>query len=188
MNKPKLTEAEAKKIIADSGLHITEPVMVLAIRGYYLDSMGKAGENDRGIYDDAFFVIAPNYFQSFNGNTDPSKQKSGIAKLTLGLHYFKKGKHGISKPGGGYPAFRPDTPDESLPVTRDGQEGVKKGIAINIHKGGFTTTSSEGCQTVYPDQWDKFQKDIYSMMTKEGQSRLPYLLVENIDNKTYKYS
>lgn len=188
MNLPKLSESEVKKIIADSGLKITEPVMFLAIRGYYLDTMGKPGENDRNLYDDAVFLIGPNFFLPVNANTDPSKYKPGIAKLCLGLHYLKKGKHGISKPGGGYPAFRPDTPDESLPVRRDGQAGIVKGYAINFHKGGYTTTSSEGCQTAYPDQWLQVQRKAYELMDKEGQKRIPYLLIENIGNKGYRYS
>jgi lysozyme len=178
MNKPNLTLAEAKAIIIKSGFTITESVMVLAIRGYYKDTMGKPGENDRGIYDDAMFLIGPNYFGAFNANTDPSKFKPGIAKLIPGLHFFKKGKHGISHPGGGYPAFRPDTTDESLPVTRDGQTGVSKGIAINLHSGGDVYTNSEGCQTVYKPQWGDFQTKAYQLMSMEGQIRLPYLLIE----------
>ncbi len=187
MNRPKLTEAQAKEIIKNAPVQPTEAVMILAIRGYYLDSMGKDGENDRGVYDDAIFLIAPNYFQAFNANTDPSKFKTGIAKLTLGLHYFKKGKHGLSKKNP-YDAFRPATPDESLPVTRDGQTGITKGIAINIHSGGINTTSSEGCQTIYKDQWKEFQTKAYELMTKEGQTKIPYLLVENINNTHYDYT
>ena len=47
-------------------------VILVGVRGYYRDSMGEAGKNDRGIYDDAIFVIAPDFFGSWNANTDPS--------------------------------------------------------------------------------------------------------------------
>jgi lysozyme len=187
MERPKLNLQDSLAIIEKSGYSIAEPVKVLAIRGYYLNSMGLPGQNDIGIYDDAMFLIGPNYFQSFNGNTDPARYRIGIATLVPGLHFFKKGKHGLSKPGGGYPAFRPDTPDESLPVTRYGQAGIFKGIAINIHQGGQYETSSEGCQTIIKDQWLSFQETAYKLMDKEGQRRLPYLLCENLGNGTYKY-
>lgn len=155
-----------------------EAVRLVGIRGYYKDTMGVPGQNDIGIYDDAIFLIGPAIFKSFNANTDPSKHNPGIAKLVAGIHYFKRGKHGISKPGGGYPAFRPDTPDESLPVTREGKPGIHKGIAINIHKGAYSGTSSEGCQTIFPDQWFQFQTETYHAMDIEGQKRIPYILIE----------
>lgn len=177
MTRPKLTLQELKEKI--KGYSFPEPVYIVAIRGYYLNSMGKPGENDRGIYDDAIFLVGPNLFLAFNANTDPSKYKPGVATLVPGLHYYKKGKHGITRPGGGYAAFRPDTVDESLPVYRDGKKGIYKGIAINIHQGGLYETSSEGCQTIYKLQWDEFQKTAYKAMSNEGQRRIPYILIEN---------
>jgi lysozyme len=53
------------------------------------------------------------------------------------------------------------------------------GIAINIHRGGYRTTSSEGCQTIYPSQWDGFINLVYSEMSRYNQKTIPYLLVEN---------
>lgn len=178
MTRPKMTLEEVLALLKQKNINIAEPVKVIAIRGYYKDTMGEKGKNDRGIYDDAFFVIAPGYFQAFNANTDPSKQTPGIATLTPGLHYFKKGKHGISKPGGGYAAFRPSTPDESLPVTRDGKTGVHKGIAINLHSGGDVYTNSAGCQTVYKSQWKEFQTAVYKLLDDNKQTLLPYMLIE----------
>ena len=178
MDRPKLTLVEVKELIKKSGFTITEAVMVVAIRGYYKNTMGKPGENDRGIYDDAMVLIGPNYIQTFNANTDPSRFKKGIATLLPGLHYFKKGRHNLSRPGKEYAAFRPDTPDEGLPVKRDGVPGPSRGIAINIHKGGLFDTFSAGCQTLFPDQWPEFQTKTYYLMDKEGQRRLPYLLLE----------
>lgn len=178
--KPQLTQSDALDIIKknDPEKQLSPyRVILLAVRGYYKTTMGNPLKNDRGIYDDAIFVITPTSFRSFNANTDPSVMRKGISVLKAGLHFFKKGHHGISKPGGGYPAFRPATADESLPVTRDGV-GESRGVAINIHKGGFNTTSSEGCQTIYPTQWTEFQTLVYDLMTKYRQKEIPYLLVE----------
>ena len=176
MTRPKITVAEALDIAKKNG--VTDQVFIIGIRGYYKNSMGKPGENDRGIYDDAIVLVGPEFYDTYNGNTDPSKYKPGIAKLIAGVHRFKKGNHGISRPGGGYPAFRPATPDESLPVTRDGKTGIFKGIAINIHKGSINSTSSEGCQTIYPDQWSEFRENAYIQMDVAGQKTIPYILIE----------
>lgn len=162
-----------------SAVDVDDPVYLVGIRGYYLNSMGKPAVNDIGIYDDAIILIAPGVIKTFNANTDPSRHKDGVATLLPGVHYYKKGKHGISKPGGGYPALRPATSDESLPVSRTGRKGVFKGIAINIHKGGYNTTSSEGCQTIYPTQWEDFITSVYAEMDKAKQKTIAYILVEN---------
>ena len=58
-----------------------DPVKVLAVRGYYTNSLGEKGVNDRNLYDDAIFVIEPSGVHNFNGNTDPSRFRKGIAKL-----------------------------------------------------------------------------------------------------------
>lgn len=152
------------------------PVYVVGVRGYYRDTMGKVGENDRAIYDDAMFIVSPDSFQSFNANTDPSQFKAGIATLVPGVHWYRPGNHGISRPGGGYPAFRPATPGEALPVMRDGKAGKSDGIAINIHRGGYTTTSSAGCQTIHPEQWDEFHAMLSAALKKAGMQKFPYIL------------
>jgi lysozyme len=156
---------------------VADEVALVGIRGYYRDSMGEVGKNDRGIYDDAIFLISPNAYATFNANTDPSIKRKGIAVLKPGVHRYRKGKHGLSKPGGGYPALRPATPGEQLPVHRD-ETGDSMGIAINIHKGGTRTTSSEGCQTIHPSQWPAFIALVYAEMDRAGQKTIPYLLVE----------
>lgn len=173
MNRPKLSRQQA---LAKVNISFPERTFLLGIRGYYKDSMGKPGVNDRSIYDDCVCLITPDKFITFNANTDPSIFRKGIAVLKPGLHYYKKGMHKISGPHP-YPALRPATPDESLPVVRDGQ-GESRGIAINIHKGGYNTTSSEGCQTIYPDQWNEFIKEVYAAMESAGQKKIPYLLIE----------
>ena len=150
-------------------------MFVCGIRGYYRDTMGAKGKNDRGIYDDAIFVVGPETFAAFNANTDPSRYRPGIASLISGVHPYRAGNHGISKPGGGYPAFRPATKGEALPVMRDGIDGIKEGIAINIHRGGRNGTSSLGCQTIPPDQWDAFYGVTRSEMKKAGVKTFRYI-------------
>ena len=174
MQKPKLSEQSARDLVAP--FNLTDKVILLGIRGYYMRTMGDPSKNDRGIYDDAIFILAPGFFQAFNANTDPSIFRKGIATLKPGVHRYRKGNHGISK-GPGYPALRPATVGEKLPVTRDGQ-GDSEGIAINIHRGGFKTTSSEGCQTIHPNQWNGFITKVYELMDDCKQSTIPYVLVE----------
>jgi lysozyme len=154
------------------------PVFLVGIRGYYLNSMGRPGVNDRGIYDDAIILVSPTAYLTCNANCDPSVFRRGIATLVPGVHWYRKGRHGLSKgPGKSYPAFRPDNPQERLPVTRDGQPGEHWGIAINIHRGSRTTTSSEGCQTIHPTQWLPFQVLTYAEMDRHKQTRIPYILL-----------
>jgi len=173
---PQHAKEKALATVIASG--VVDRVALVGIRGYYRDSMGEKGKNDRGIYDDAMILLTPNVYASFNANTDPSVFRKGIATLKCGVHLYKKGNHGISKPNGGYPALRPANREESLPVTRDG-ENDGFGIAINIHKGNHSSTSSAGCQTIYPNQWDAFIALVYSEMKRYNQKIIPYVLTEN---------
>ena len=175
-SRPKLSAEEARKVLRDHG--VASGVAILGVRGYYRDTMGEPGKNDRGIYDDAIFVVSENAFAGFNANTDPSVRRQGIACLAPGKHLYRKGNHGISKPGGGYPALRPATRGEQLPVTRDGVINPRPGVAINIHRGSHRTTSSEGCQTIHPTQWEAFISLVYSELSRAKQKTVPYVLVE----------
>jgi len=149
---------------------------LLGVRGYYQDTMGRAGVNDRGIYDDAIFVVSPDSFAGFNANTDPSRYQAEVATLVPGIHWYHPGNHGQSRPGGGYPAFRPATKNEELRVTRDGVRVPWPGVAINIHRGGENGTSSLGCQTIHPSQWDAFYHLALAEFKSTGLSSFPYIL------------
>ena len=129
--RPQQAKSKTQALLTKA--RVADEVALVGIRGYYRDSMGEVGKNDRGIYDDAIFLISPNAYATFNANTDPSVKRQGIAVLKPGVHRYRKGKHGLSKPGGGYPAHRPANPAESHPVTRAGQ-GDTMGIqtALNI--------------------------------------------------------
>jgi hypothetical protein len=174
-SKPQLKRDEALSYLSPYNLKDYQ-VILLGVRGYYKQTMGNPVKNDHGIYDDAIFIIGPDMFMSFNANTDPSVLNKKLAILKPGLHMFCKGNHGISRPGGGYPALRPATQGERLPVIRGGIDDF--GIAINIHKGGYGQTSSEGCQTIYPAQWDDFIGNVYLLMSRHKQKKIPYVLVE----------
>lgn len=184
-SRPRVGAAVVEKVIVrafrkETG-EMLPSVYLAGVRGYYFDTMGKAGANDRGIYDDAIFVFGPMTFAAFNANTDPSAFKPGVASLLPGVHWYRPGNHGISKPGGGYPAFRPATKGEMLPVRRDGEAAVpskRPGVAINIHKGGYNTTSSAGCQTIHPSQWTAFHALVTAELKRAGQPKFPYILIE----------
>jgi lysozyme len=178
-SRPKATREEIARIANRALWPAAVPrVYVVGIRGYYKRTMGDPTKNDRGLYDDALVIVTPDTFAAFNANTDPSRQTPGIATLCPGVHPYRPGNHGLSKPGGGYPAFRPATPNEELPVMRDGQPRKTTGIALNIHKGGHTTTSSAGCQTIHPDQWDEFHGTLTRALAKAVQFQFPYILTE----------
>lgn len=183
MAKPKMTREVVEKILKANKLDFSKhPVILVGIRGYYLDSMGVKGENDRGIYDDAFFWVTKNSFVSFNGNTDPSRvkkgkgtgSKKGMANLVEGVWTYQQGKHNGSSP---HMAFRQAA---AVKVLRDGIDGNYEEtgwFGINIHRGGQNGTSSLGCQTVPVAQWKAFKDHGYNTMNMLGVSTFPYLLI-----------
>jgi lysozyme len=177
--RPRITAQDVEEIARKHG--VKDAVAIVGIRGYYLRTLGDPKKNDRGIWDDCIAVISPTAFAAYNGNTDPSFWRKGIASLVEGVHNYRKGKHGISR-GNPYPALRPANPRESLPVTRDGQLGRSQGVAINIHRGGSinsvsqSVTSSLGCQTIPREQWPSFVNLVYGEMDRYGQKVIPYVL------------
>jgi lysozyme len=153
------------------------PVKLVGIRGYFKDTMGKAGQNDIGIYDDALFIVAPDFYKAYNANTDPSRWLPGVAVLKAGGPYlYKIGMHNMKNP---YEALRQYG---NVTVIRNGKVEVTDSPAnrfyIDIHKGGHGTTSSLGCQTIYPDQWPEFLQSVKDQIQKNNQTIIPYLLLE----------
>lgn len=164
---------------------VIQPVALLGVRGYYQDTMGQPGVNDRGIYDDAIFLISPAVHASFNANTDPSRIRKGSGKgrgkgmavLKKGLWLYKPGLHGLTRPN----PYQALVQADAVTVIRDGNPPYPDTgyFGINIHRGGNTTTSSEGCQTIFPAQWTAFIELVRSELKRAGQKTIPYLLIES---------
>ncbi|WP_234828189.1 lysozyme [Sinorhizobium fredii] len=160
-----------------------DSVAVVAVRGYYLNTLGKEGANDRGVYDDAMFVVEPEGVHNFNSNTDPGRFGRGIARLkSRQAIRYRPGPHGFSRKNGPYPAFRQDS---NCTVIRDetgeDTDSPSGRFWINLHRGGITTTSSLGCQTVPPHQWNEFKTLVDGLLKKHSQETFYYLLVDQED-------
>jgi hypothetical protein len=171
-SRPMQPRAKTAEMLLEAG--INEPVAILGVRGYYRDTMGVPGANDRGIYDDALFVFSSSCHVAFNANTDPSIHQPGIASLIPGAWKYMLGTHGLSKP----PRARYRALVQAAPVTvlRDGGRQETGWFGINIHRGGLRTTSSLGCQTIHPDQWPAFITLVEDQLERFNQKTIPYLL------------
>jgi lysozyme len=165
---------DATKLLAAYG--VTGPV-ILGQRGYYRDSMGVAGKNDRGMYDDMIAILTPRTYRTFNANTDPSTQGGRLAVLQPGAWEFQKGIHHPGTPHG-YPCLV-----QAGPVTVLRDNGVRETgeFYIHIHHGGYNETESAGCQTIHPDQWKEFYSTICSEMDFYDLSRITYVLTVRED-------
>lgn len=158
MTRPQLPSTDVRKILAAKGITVPSgSVAILGVRGYYRDSMGATGKNDRGIYDDAAFVALHDRVIPFNFNTDPSAFRAGIATLIPGIWTFTPGWHKLGK-ASGHVALRQLG---DFTVSRDGKGEYRGQFGINLHRGGNNGTSSLGCQTVPPDQWIEFRNTVY---------------------------
>ena len=173
-HRPQELAATTAALLARAG--VTEPVALLGERGYFRDSLGRPGENDRGIYDDALTLHTPAVHACFNANTDPSVTRRGVAVLKPGLWRYQLGVHNLSKPvGRRYLALVQAAP---VTVHRDGGADDTGVFGINIHHGNFGSTSSLGCQTIYPAQWDSFFALVKGELLRHRQTVVPYLLIE----------
>lgn len=159
-SRPQKTWEQIQQIIKDHGVPARKLVLVFW-RGYYRDTMGKPGVNDRGIHDDAFFVWSdvPGKMRTFNGNTDPTRYRKGfgtgankgmacvepgVMAFTRGLH---KGKYRALRQYGTFKIKRDGSPDY---IEMDDDSG------INVHHDSPISTSSEGCFTTPESQWDDY--------------------------------
>ena len=198
MKRPQLNEEEIRKIVKANNVPQSKfPVCVVAVRGYYLDSMGKSGRNDRGIFDDAIFIVTPDNIFRFEANTDPSRYRRGVgygsakgmAKLKTGIHMFGSGWHK------NHMAFRQC---ESFTVDRDKKGGgsyrEKGWFGINFHRAGYSSTSSLGCQTIRRGYFKIARSIIMREMKKHGNifgyndwkqkvRLLPYILINETDRR-----
>lgn len=157
-------------------------VYCVAVRGYYLNTMGQIGKNDLGMYDDMVCWVWSTGIAAFNYNTDPSRvgfnpnAGKNMAMLVPGMYTFVMRKH-----KGQYNAFGQG--DRPVAVYRCNAAGtvtsVEEGLfGINIHKGGVNGTSSEGCQTLPTQQWTQFQQLGYSLLRGNKQETFKYILFD----------
>jgi lysozyme len=160
-------------------------VILVGRRAYYKDTVGKPGQNDIGVYDDALFWLWPDKgFAAFNANTDPSRYgfNPGVdklyARLKPGFYRFYRWRH-----KGQYAAFGQASSVVTVQrMSADGtvhHEESGDGFGINIHRGGDSGTSSWGCQTLPPEQWLEFQLLGYRLLEQYGQKSFPYILTDN---------
>lgn len=174
--KPQLSREDALRKLDTFSL-AGYRVKLLGIRGYFKKTMGDPLKNDVGIYDDAIFIVSDKAFLPFNANTDPSRMIKDVAVLKLGGPYlYRIGLHNVQNP---YEALRQYG---NVTVIRNGTVEVTDSPAnrffIDIHKGGYGTTSSLGCQTIHPSMWDDFLHNLKSELKKNNQTIIPYCLVE----------
>ena len=188
--KPRMSSTNLRKLIEPFQINRTKyPLVVIGIRGYYRNGLGEDNVNDRGIYDDALFIDTLQVTASFNANTDPSYVRKGAGKgSTKGMATLKPGLWMVHKFGLHRQKYLALVQRMgAVTVVRDGNpdyEDTGKDFGINIHKGGLKSTSSEGCQTIYPPQWDSFialAKDQAVRYFGEQWNKIviPYVLIEN---------
>lgn len=191
-DRPRLSYSELLPKVKAAGLDVDKhPVFVAGIRGYYRKTMGDPGGNDRGIYDDAIFLVSPAFFGAYNGNTDPSRRKpgsgfgaaKGMARLKPGVWLvYRFDNHGSKS--GPYPAICQRA--GKVTVIRDGVAGDYEdagNFGINIHRGAWAQTSSLGCQTISPAQWDSFIASAHDQARRFNGPNwknvtIPYVLME----------
>ena len=181
MNKPARQRQWCEEIIKTMYPEYDEEteLVLFGCRGYFRDSMGAKGRNDRAIYDDGLFILSPTLFSSFNANTDPSIYRKGsgtgsskgVASLKAGVWLYQKGLHR------GYQAF---TQANKVTVIRDGDPPYEDTgyFGINIHRGGTNSTSSLGCQTLIASQWYEFKNSMYLQLDRLKQKKFKYILAE----------
>lgn len=178
---PRISKQRVEEIIKANGGDISK-VTCLGIRGYYLDSMGVKGANDRGIYDDAVIWYRPQSFFTFQGNTDPSSVRKGSGYGSAkGMANVKEGRWPGYFPGmhnGSVPhlAFRQGKP---INVRRDGNPDYDNTgmFGCNIHRGGSTGTSSLGCITISPKIWSLFKATGDMYLKAAGQKEFDLIIV-----------
>lgn len=176
--RPRLSRDAVADLLRKSG--VKSGAALLGERGYYKNTLGDPGRNDRGIYDDAIFLLSDNAFASFNANTDPSVSRPGIAVLQPGLWRYRLGTHHPALPANDPRRYQALIQADDVTILRDGAKHPESGdFGIHIHHGAFNTTSSLGCQTIYPDQWTAFIEMVKTELRRAGQIILPYLLIAN---------
>jgi len=197
MSSPRITHDEVVSILAANGCDMTKCAW-LAIRGYYLDSEGVVGKNDRNKWDDAWCLYSPQHgVITYRANTDPTGYRPGSgtgagkgrASLAPGVWLYGAGKHK------GRPAFRQCA---DVLVMRDQIGGGTYPHwgqhAINLHDAKGNGTSSEGCQTAPTSIFVALRELFISWLDAAGNAfgrndwnekvrTFPYVLIEETERR-----
>ena len=189
-NKPRLSSSSLRQQMETYAVDREKhPMVIIGIRGYYLNTLGKPGKNDRNIYDDAIFIDSPLVTASFNANTDPSAYRKGKGRSSgKGMASLKPGLWMVHKFGSHKNKYLAMVQRMGeVTVIRDGDPDYEDTgyFGINIHKGGYNGTSSEGCQTIYPSQWESFinlAQDQAKRFFGDQWNKvaIPYVLIDNL--------
>lgn len=153
---------------------------VLAVRAYFSATIAPAG-NNISAYDDAFFIVSPLGFTAWNGNTDPSRYgwnpnaDKYMARLAPGCWKFAKLLHRKS-----YQAFGQVLPVKVERIRQDGSIAVTEAgdFGIHDHLGGNNGTSSEGCTTHPPNQWEAYRRELNNIIAKTGVKTYDFILID----------
>jgi hypothetical protein len=173
--RPEIERAQVEELLRAGGW--TKPLGILIRRGYYRDTMGAAGRNDIGIYDDAIAIVSPRGFWTFPANADPSRDPPGTAVLQPGMYLYCVGIHNRTKEAARqYPALIQASP---VRIKRIGSDEIELGyFGINIHRGGDGTTGSEGCITVPPEFYVEFFAHAKNELSNIGAKTVQVILSE----------
>lgn len=181
LTRPKISREAITAILQAHGVYKT--IALVGIRGYYKDTMGIRGKNDRGIFDDAIVLISPNVYATYNANVDPSRWgintsiNKPFAQLKEGKWLYKVGIHKRGKKGEHQALVQAA---KVTVIRKEKEESELKEetgfFGINIHRASGSGTSSEGCQTIPASQWDSFINTVKSEMKREGITEIVYLL------------
>lgn len=173
--RPQYDRQKAEYLLSYNNIAL-DKALIIGIRGYYKQSMGDPAKNDRGIFDDAFIIISPTHYSTWNGNTDGGVYRKGMANLVPGIYSYKIGIHGLSKPK--EQRYKALVQASSVTVSRDNDITETGWFGINIHSSSMNSVSSLGCQTIYKPQYWDFIAAVESEMEKYKQQTIKYVLVE----------
>lgn len=195
-HRPQLSKSDALQMLKQFDTE-KYPVKLLGIRGYFKKTMGEPSRNDFGLYDDAICIVSPTVFEAFNANTDPSRQTPDLAVLKAPqMVLYKRGIHKFStatqaqlnemlRTGKDIPGLRAHWALRQFSNVTTLKHGVINTDNpdhkrwINVHRGGTTTTSSAGCQTIPPTEYSLYYDDcLMPQLHLHKQSIVPYCLVE----------
>lgn len=173
--RPTFTRTDIEARIEAAGFVVPKKPYLFAARP-------APGIDKINVYDDAIALVQPLSLTTFNANTDPSRYEPRMATLAPGSYLYVVGTHNISKEKSKqYEALvQADKvtvnrwPDAD-PKTPEHESGY---FGINIHRGGYTTTGSAGCQTIHPDQWTEFMLVVKKAMFAANTYVIPYILIE----------